>query len=322
MQAVVYTRYGSADVLHLAEVATPTPGDDEVLVRVHAASVNSWDWDLVTGQPPIYRLMFGLRTPKYPIIGSDIAGRVEAVGSKVTRFQPGDEVFGDISGDRFGAFAEYACANADILARKPASISFEDAAALPQAAVLALQGLRQGELQQGKRVLINGAGGGVGTFAVQLAKASGAEVTGVDSAPKLEMLRTLGADHVIDYAQTDFTRNGQPYDLILDMVARRSVGDYLRALGPGGMLVVVGGRLEAIFQTVTLGAWLARRQQKGMGLLLHKPDASDLEHLTGLVAAGTLVPIIDRYCPLGETAEAVRRLGAGEVKGKVVITVG
>jgi NADPH:quinone reductase-like Zn-dependent oxidoreductase len=321
MQAMVYTRYGPPDVLHLAEVATPVPKDNEVLVKVHAASVNAWDWDLVTGKPLVYRLLFGLRKPKHPIIGSDIAGRVEAVGSNVTQFQPDDEVFGDISGCGFGAFAEYVCAKEDVLALKPATMTFEEAAAVPQAAVLALQGLRQGQLRQGHQVVINGAGGGVGTFAVQIARYYGAHVTAVDSTEKLAMLRSLGADQVIDYTQEDFTRHGQQYDLILDVVAQRSPSDYQRALRPGGSLVVVGGSLTALLQAVIMGTWMSKTSKQKMGLLLHTPDQQDLGFVKELFESGTVVPVIDKRYPLHEAAAALRQLGEGHARGKVVITV-
>lgn len=321
MKAIVYTHYGSPDVLQLKEVATPTPGDNEVLIHVHAASVNSWDWDLVTGRPPLYRLLFGLRKPKHPIIGSDIAGRVAAVGRNARRFQPGDAVFGDISGSGFGAFAEYVAAAEDVLALKPDSMTFAQAAAVPQAAVLALQGLRQGQIQPKKKVLINGAGGGVGTFAVQLAHSFGADVTGVDSPGKLDMVCSLGVDQVIDYTQADFTQTGQQYDLILDVVASRSIFAYRRALRPGGMLVIVGGALPTILRVATLGAWISKTGSKKMGVLLHKPDPDDLDFIKALFAPGTVVPVIDRCYPLSATAEALRYFGTGQVHGKIVITV-
>ncbi len=320
MKAIVYTRYGPPDVLQLTEVPWPVPKSDEVLVRVQAASVNSWDWDLVTGTPAVYRLLFGLFTPRYPIIGSDIAGRVEAVGKEVTQFRPGDEVFGDISGSGFGAFAEYACAPARVLALKVPSMSFEQAAAIPQAGVLALQGLRQGQLSAGMKVLINGAGGGVGTFAVQMAKVAGAEVTGVDRADKLDLLSSLGADRVVDYRQQDFTKTGQTYDLILDMVARHSVSDCRRALRAGGHYVIVGGTVGTLLRVATTGGWF-RPQGKQVGLLMHKPNPKDLHELSLLFDAGTVVPVLDKIYPLHEVSEAVRYIGAGNVRGKVVITI-
>ncbi len=321
MKAMVYTRYGPPDVLELKEVAKPAPKDHEVLVQVQATSVNSWDWELVTGKPLLHRLIFGFPRPKHPIIGSDIAGRIEAVGRNVTQFQPGDEVFGDISGGGFGAFAEYVCAREDVLALKSARMTFEEAAAIPQAGVLALQGLRQGQIQSGHKVLINGAGGGVGTFAVQIARSFGANVTGVDRAEKLDMLRSIGADQVIDYTQEDFTQKAEQYDLILDVVAHRSLFDYRRALRPGGTFVVVGGSPSVLFQLLTLGKWFSKTGNKNMGLLLHKPDSNDLHTMKELFEAGTVVPVIDRRYPFPEAAEAIRSLGAGEVRGKVVITM-
>lgn len=320
MKAIIYTHYGSPDVLTQQEVPMPVPQAQEVLVNVLAASVNSWDWDLVTGRPLIYRLLFGLFKPRYPIIGSDIAGRVVAVGQEVTQFRPGDEVFGDISGSGFGAFAEYARAPAQVLALKVPAMTFEQAAAIPQAGVLALQGLRQGQLAAGQKVLINGAGGGVGTFAVQMAKVAGAEVTGVDSADKLNLLRSLGADHVVDYREEDFTKTGQTYDLILDMVARHSLADCRQALRPGGQYVVVGGSVSTLLQVGILGRW-SKPEGKQVGLLMHKPNAKDLHELNLLFEAGHVVPVIDTSYPLHEVSEAVRYLGEGHVLGKVVITI-
>lgn len=320
MKAAVYYKYGLPDELHLEEVEKPTPKADEVLVKVHVASVNSWDWDLVTGKPRIYRLMFGLLKPKYPIIGSDIAGTVDAVGENVRQLKPGDEVFGDISGGGFGAFAEYACAREDMMAIKPAGMTFEDAAATPQAAVLALQGLRyKGRIEPGQKVLINGAGGGVGTFAIQMAKLWGAEVTAVDHTSKLDLLKSVGADYVIDYTKDDFTNNGQTYDLILDVVSNRSVSDYKRSLSSEGTGVIVGGAVASILQTAFLGSWLVK--PKKTGLLMHKPNTKDLQEIAALYEAGKVKPVIDKVYPLSQTAEAVRHLGEGRARGKVVVVV-
>jgi len=323
MKAVVYTKYGPPDVLQLKEVAKPIPKDNEVLVKVHAASVNSWDWDLLRGTPFVNRLMFGILKPRTGILGCDIAGQVEAVGRNVKQFQPGDEVFGDISGCGWGGFAEYVCARENVLALKPASMTFEEAAAVPQAAVLALQGLRdKGQIQPGQKVLINGAGGGAGTFGVQITKSFGAEVTGVDSTSKLDMLRSIGADQVIDYTQEDFTKNGQVYDLILDVVTYRSIFDYKRALSPKGIYVMLGGGSWArVFQTMFLGPLISMTGSKKMGLLMHKPNTNDLVFMKELFEAGKVVPVIDRRYPLSEVAEALRYFGEGHVKGKVVITV-
>ncbi len=256
MKAIVYTKYGPPDVLQLKEVEKPTPKDKEVLIKIHATSVNASDWEGLKGSP-LYTRIWGLLKPKNQILGSDIAGRVEAVGRNVKQFQQGDEVFGDILYCG-GGFAEYVCAPEDALMLKPASMTFEEAATVPQAALITLQGLRdKGQIQPGQKVLINGAGGGAGTFAVQIAKSFGAEVTGVDSTKKLDMMRSIGADQVIDYTQEDFTQNGQRYDLILDLVASHSIFDYKRALTPKGVYVMVGGSMAHIFQTLFLGSLIS-----------------------------------------------------------------
>ncbi len=322
MKAVVYTKYGSPDVLQLKEVAKPTPRDDEVLIKVHAASINSWDWDLLRGVPFVNRLMAGLLKPKkIKILGCDIAGRVESAGKNVKLLQPGDEVFGDLSRCGWGGFAEYVCARNNAVALKPTSMTFEEAATVPQAALLALQGLRdKGHIQSGQKILINGAGGGAGTFALQIAKSFGAEVTGVDSTNKLDIMRSMGADHVIDYTQEDFTKNGQRYDLILDIAAYHSIFDYKRALSPRGIYVMVGGSSVLVNQLLFLGPWILMFRSKKMGLLLHKPNKG-LTYMKELFEAGKVVPVIDRRYPLSEVAEALRYFGKGNVKGKVVITV-
>ncbi len=318
MKAMTYTRYGSPDVLQLTEVEKPIPGVGEVRVKIHAASVNSWDWDLVRGKPYLYRLLFGLFKPKRSIIGADIAGIVDAVGPEVHQFQPGDAVFGDLSEDTWGGFAEYVCAPEQALMQKPAGMTFEEAAATPQAAVLALQGLCEHRpLQPGHKVLINGAGGGVGTFAIQMAKSFGAEVTGVDSTEKQDLLRSIGADHVIDYTKEDFTKNGLRYDLIMDVVANRSIFTYKRSLLPNGIFVMVGGTIPAILQTALLGSFISGKK---MGLLIHKAN-KDLAVITNLIETGKIKPVIDKRYPLSETAAAISYLGAGHARGKVVITV-
>jgi len=319
MKAIVYTKYGLPDVLQLKEVAKPYPKDNEVLIKVQAASINDWDWGLLQGTPFANRLQFGLLKPQKQILGSDIAGRVEAVGVNVKQFQPGDEVFGDICGC-WGGFAEYVCARDNALTLKPASMTFEEAAAVPQAALLALQGLRyKRQIQPGQKVLINGAGGGAGTFAVQIAKSFGAEVTGVDSTIKLDIMRSIGADQVIDYTQEDFTKNGQHYNLILDFAAYHSIFDYKRSLSTKGIYVIVGGSSARFFQTVFLGPLISMTGKK-MGLLLHKPN-KDLAYMKELFEAGKVKPIIDRCYPLSEVAEAFRYFGEGHARGKVVITV-
>ncbi|MDL2124616.1 MAG: NAD(P)-dependent alcohol dehydrogenase [Deltaproteobacteria bacterium] len=319
MKAVVYQKYGSPDVLELKEVEKPTPKDNEVLIKVHAVSVNASDWEFLRGSP-LYTRIWGLLKPKYKILGSDIAGRVEAVGRNVTQFQQGDAVFGDIL-ECWGGFAEYVCAPENALILKPASMTFEEAAAVPQAAGVALQGLRdKGQIQPGQKVLINGAGGGAGSFAVQIAKLFGAEVTGVDSTRKLDMMRSIGADQVIDYTQEDFTQNGQRYDLILDLVAYHSIFDYKRALSPKGVYVMVGGSMSHIFQTLFFGSWIFMTGRKKMGILGAKPN-KDLAFIIELIESGKVIPVIDRQYPLSEVPEALRYLGEGHAKGKVVITV-
>jgi NADPH:quinone reductase-like Zn-dependent oxidoreductase len=321
MKAIVYERYGPPDVLQLKEVKKPTPKDNEVLIKVHAASINSWDWELLRGKPFVNRLLFGLLKPKIKILGADIAGRVEAVGRNVKQFQPDDEVFGDLCECGWGGFAEYVCARENTLALKPASMTFEEVAAVPQAAAMALQGLRdKGQIQPGQKVLINGAGGGVGTFAVQIAKSFGAEVTGVDSTKKLDMLRSIGADQVIDYTQEDFTKSGQRYDLILDVAAYHSIFDYKRALSPKGIYVMVGGSSARIFQAIFLGPLISMTGSKKLGILAHKPNKG-LDFMKELFEAGKVVSVIDRRYPLSEVPEALRYFGKGHAKGKVVITV-
>jgi len=322
MKAIVYTEYGAPDVLQLREVEKPTPRDDEVLIKVHAASVNAADLHLLGADPFLIRLSSGLLKPKHTILGAAIAGRVEAVGRNVKQFQPGDEVFGDISGCGWGGFAEYVCASEDALVLKPTRLSFEEAAAVPMAAVTALQGLRdKGQIQAGQKVLINGASGGVGTFAVQIAKSFGADVTAVCSTGKMDMVRALGADQVIDYTQEDFTHNGQRYDLILAANGYHSIADYKRALSPKGMYVMTGGSGVQLFQAMLLGPWISITGSKKMGNLLAKPNNKDLVFMKELLEAGKVVPVIDRRYPLCEVPDALRYLGEGRAKGKVVITV-
>ena len=323
MRAIVYEEYGSPDVLNFQEVEKPAPMEDEVLVKVHAASVNAADWHIMRADPPLVRLMgFGLLRPRNAILGADVAGRVEAVGRNVSQFRPGDEVFGDLSGDGFGGFAEYVCATEDVLASKPADTSFEEAAAVPLAAVTALQGLRdKGQVRQGQKVLINGASGGVGTFAVQIAKSFGAEVTGVCSTSKVDMVRSLGADHVIDYTQEDFTKNGQHYDLILAANGYHPISDYKRALSPEGTYVMTGGSGAQMFQSMTLGPILSMSGSKKLGNLSMKANKGDLIFMKGLLEDGKVKPVIDRTYPLAEVPEAIRYLEEGHARGKVVIAV-
>jgi NADPH:quinone reductase-like Zn-dependent oxidoreductase len=319
MKAMVCTKYGPPEELEWQEVETPTPGEDEVLVRVHASSVNFGDRALVKGQPFLIRLMgYGLLTPKNRIVGTDIAGRVEAVGGNVRQFRAGDAVYADVGECGFGAYAEYVAVPEQALTVKPANVTFEEAAAVPQASVVALQGLRdKGGIQSGQKVLINGASGGVGTFAVQIAKSFGTEVTGVCSGRNLDLVRSIGADEVIDYAQKDFTQNGERYDLIFDIVANRSVSDYTRALKPGGSYVACAFNPTALF----LGPLISRREGKNVSALSHKPKVEDLAFMTELLEAGQVKPVINRCYPLRELPEAMRYLEDGRAHGKVVITV-
>ncbi len=319
MNAIVFTKYGTPDVLELKEVDKPTPKDDEVLIKVYAVSINDWDWGLLQGDS-INRLMYGLLKPKKRILGSDIAGRIEAVGKNVAQFQPGDEVFGDLSGE-WGGFAEYVCARENALALKAPGMTFEEAAAIPQAAMLAVQGLRdKGQIQQGQKLLINGAGGGVGTFAIQLAKLYGVEVTGVDSSGKLDMLRSMGFDHVIDYTQEDFTKNGRRYDLILDVKTNRSIFDYLRALSPNGIYVTVGGSMLRLFQALLLWPLISIISKKKIRIVALKLN-KDLAYMKELFEAGKIKPVIDGPYKLSEVPEAMRYFGEGKHQGKVVITL-
>jgi len=322
MKAIVCTEYGSPDVLKFKEVEKPTPKDNEALVKIHAASLNAGDFETLRG---VFIVRMGApRKPRYKILGSDIAGRVEAVGRNVKQFQPGDEIWGDLYMCGLGAFAEYVCVPENELRLKPASMTFEEAAAFPQAAVLALQHLRdKRQIEPGQKVLINGAGGGVGTFAVQIAKYFGAEVTGVDSTRKLDMLRSIGADHVIDYTQEDFTKSGQRYDLILDVVAYRSIFTCKRALGPKGIYVFVGGSTAAIFQAFFLGPLISMTGSKKMGVVYtQRPNKKeDLVFIKELFEAGKVVPVIDRRYPLSEVPVALRYLEEGHALGKVVITM-
>jgi NADPH:quinone reductase-like Zn-dependent oxidoreductase len=323
MKAIVRTKYGSPDVLELKEVERPTPKDNEVLIKVHAASLNAYDWHMLTADMFPVRLMGGgLLKPKRKILGADVAGRVEAVGGNVTQFQPGDDVFGDIAGSGGGSFAEYACARENLLASKPANLSFEEVAAVPLAGITALQALRdRGQIQPGQSVLINGASGGVGTFAVQIAKSFGAKVTAVCSTGKMDMVRSIGADQVIDYTKEDFTKNGQHYDLILAANGYHPILDYRRALSPKGIYVVAGGSVAQMIQVFLLGPLISRTGSRKMGFMYTKLSQKDLAFIKELLETGKVKPIIDRRYPLSEVSEALRYLGEGHARGKIVITV-
>jgi NADPH:quinone reductase-like Zn-dependent oxidoreductase len=321
MKAIVCTKYGSPDVLEFKEVEKPTPKDNEVLVKVYASSLNAADFELLRGAWTAR--VVGPLKPRHKIPGSDMAGRVEAVGRNITQFQPGDEVFGDLFMCGFGAFAEYVCVPEKVLMLKPASMTFEEVVTYPQAGLIALQGLRgKRQIKPGQKVLINGAGGGMGTFAVQLAKYFGAEVTGVDNTSKLDMLRSIGCDHVIDYTQEDYTKSGQRYDMILDVAAYRSIFAYRRALSPKGIFIVVGGSRATIFQVVFLGALVSMTGGKKMGMNPWKINKKeDLVFLQELFEAGTVKPVIDRRYPLRKIPEALGYLEEGRAKGKLVITL-
>jgi NADPH:quinone reductase-like Zn-dependent oxidoreductase len=321
MKAIVCDRYGPPDVLRLEEVERPSPRENQVLVKVHASSLNAADFEILGGS--VSARIGGPFRPRNRIPGTDLAGRVVAVGRNIKRLKIDDAVFGDLFMCGHGAFAEYVAVPEDTLMRKPDSISFEDAATLPQAAKIALQGLRgKRPLKKGQKVLINGAGGGMGTFAVQIAKYYGAEVTGVDSMGKLKMLRAIGADHVIDYALEDCTKSGERYDLILDTVARRSIFNYRRVMAPEGLFVLVGGSKYAIFQAILLGPLISIASKKKMGINpLKVNDEEDMRFLLELHEKGKLSPVIDKRCPLSEVPEALKDLSKGLVKGKVVITV-
>lgn len=322
MKAIVYKKYGPPNVLEVTEVEKPIPNDNQVLVKVHAASVNFGNLVLLKGEPFLARFAFGLLKPKYTIPGGDMAGTVEAVGKDVTQFQPGDEVFGDLSSSGWGTFAEYVAVPEIALALKPANLSFEEAAAAPMAGVTALQGLRdKGKIQHGQKVLINGASGGVGTFAVQIAKALGAEVTGVCSTRNIEILQSLGADYVIDYSKEKFTEKKNTYDLILGVNGHQPLSDYKRALKPKGIFVHVGGSGSQMFQALTVGAWISKTSSKKMGTFLQRANQKDLVIMKELMESGKVKPIIDRQYSLCEVPEAFRYFEQGHAQGKVVITV-
>jgi NADPH:quinone reductase-like Zn-dependent oxidoreductase len=321
MKAAIHTKYGSPDVIQLVDVEKPVPKDDQVLVKIKAASLNAYDWHLLTADIFLVRLMAGgLLKPKVTAMGADIAGVVEAVGAKVTQFKPGDEVFGDIAGGMSG-FAEYAAVPERKLAPKPANLSFEQAAALPMAGITALQGLRDvGQLQPGQKVLVQGAAGGVGTFAVQIAKALGAEVTAVTSTRNLEQARAIGAEHVIDYTKEDFTKNGQQYDLILAANGYHPISAYRRALAPQGRYVTAGGSLLQMFQAMLFGPRLSKPGGQKLGMVSAQQSQADLLVLKELVETGKVMPVVDRVFPLSQVAEAMRYLGTHHARGKVVLT--
>jgi NADPH:quinone reductase-like Zn-dependent oxidoreductase len=319
MKAIVYEKYGSPDVMQLKEIGKPAPKDDEVLIKIHAASVNAYDWHFLTADIFLIRLMGGgLLKPKNTRLGADMAGRIEAVGKNVRQFLPGDEVFGMVN----GSFAEYACALESALALKPVHTSFDEAAAIPMAAITALQGLRdEGQIRAGQKVLINGASGGVGTFAVQIAKSFGAEVTAVCSTRNLDQALSIGADHVIDYTKEDFTKNGQQYDLVFAANGYHSLSAYKRALSPKGIYIMAGGSMAQIFQSMLMGSMMSETGGRKLAGVSAKRNQNDLVFIKELFEAGKVRSVMDRRYPLSEAAEALRYLGAGHARGKVVISV-
>lgn len=322
MKAIVCNEYGSPDVLKLTEVEKPIPEDNQVLIRILAASVNYGNLVLLKGEPLLARVAFGLLKPKHLIPGGDIAGRVEEVGKNVTQFKSGDDVFGDLSSCGWGGFAEYVSVPEQVLALKPANMSYEDAATLPMAGVTALQGLRnKGKIQSGQKVLINGASGGVGTFAVQIAKSFGAEVTGICSTRNLDILRSIGADHTIDYTVEDFTKNAQRYDLILGVNGYQPISAYKRALRPRGVYVMIGGSGAQLSQALLLGPWMSLKGNKKMGNMLQRTNQEDLIYIKELCESGRVRPVIDRCYTLSEVPDAMRYFEEGHAQGKIVITM-
>ncbi len=319
MKAIVYKKYGSPDVLQFKDVEKPIPKDDEVLIKIYAASVNAYDWHFLTADIFLIRFMgAGLFKPKYHRLGADVSGCIEAVGKSVTQFKPGDDVFGMIR----GGFAEYACASEKDLVLKPSNLSYEEAAAVPMAAVTALQGLRdEGKIQPGQKVLVNGASGGVGTYAVQIAKFYGAEVTAVCSTRNVDQARSIGADHVIDYTKEDFTQSGKLYDLIFAANGYHPLSAYKRALNPKGIYVMAGGTMAQIFQPMLMGSLMSEKGGRKIGGVSAKRSQKDLAFLKEILEAGKIVPVIDRRYTLSEAAEALRYLGEGHARGKVVIRI-
>jgi len=317
MKAITLRGYGGPELLKLEDVDKPNPGANDVLIRNHAEALNAADWHLMRGSPLVFRLMFGFTRPKNPIIGADIAGTVEAVGSGVTKFKPGDQVYADLSGASFGAFAEYVAAPAEIVASKPSGISLTEAAAIPLAGVTALQAVnKHGPLRAGQSVLVNGASGGVGHFAVQIAKAAGAVVTGVCSGRNADLVRGIGADEVIDYTKEDFTRLGRSWDLVLDAVGNQSLGAIRRAIGENGKAVMIGfGSMTRLMSMALMGG-------KNVAIISAKANASDLDRLAKLAEDGKLSPQIEKVYPLAELPAAMAQLETGRVRGKLAVEIG
>ncbi|HBH23260.1 MAG TPA: alcohol dehydrogenase [Cytophagales bacterium] len=320
MKAMVYRHYGTPEQLKLEDIPAPVPNEDEVLVEVRSASINSWDWDLLSGQPKIYRLLFGLNKPKRQIIGCDIAGKVVSVGNMVKKYKVGDRVFGDLSGNHWGGFAEFARAKTSELSLIPEQMTYDEACAFPQAGLLALQGLKA-KIDNGMDVLINGAGGGVGTFAIQLAQLYDCNITAIDHGDKLEQLKRLGATHVLDYTKTDFTKTSDKYDLILDPMGRHSARSVAKVLKKGGHYAMVGGKPSCLFNILSMGTLYSMTGSKKIAVVTHQPNTSDLDYLSDLYTKGQLKPIIDQVYPLEKLPEALQRIGDGKMIGKLVIRV-
>ncbi|HLF36243.1 MAG TPA: NAD(P)-dependent alcohol dehydrogenase [Cyclobacteriaceae bacterium] len=323
MKAIITSKYGPPEILRLEEVEKPVPQDDEILIKIHAASLNAFDWHLQTADIFLVRFMGGGFTkPKNKIPGADIAGTIEAVGVNVKLFKPGDEIYGDLGSYNCGGFAEYVCARETMIARKPSNLSFEDASAVPMAAITALQGLRDyGQIKPGQKVLINGASGGVGTYAVQIAKVFGAEVTAVCSTAKMEIARSIGSDRVIDYTREDFTKSGLSYDLIFAANGYHPILNYKRSLGPGGRYVMAGGKASHMFEALVLGPFVSMTGNRKMGVVSASINTKDLDYIRELIEAGRIKPVIDKRFPLEKLPEALRYLGDGHAAGKVVINI-
>jgi len=321
MKAIILKEYGLPNLLEIGDVAKPVPNDDEVLVKIHSASINDWDWGLVRGKPFVIRLFFGLRKPKINIPGVDVSGKIEAVGVKVNSFNIGDEIYCDLSECGCGGFAEYVCVPEKVLCRKPSSISHNDASALPHAGLLALQGLvEKGKVKSGQSVLINGAGGGVGTLGIQILKPYGVQVTGVDSSDKLDLMRSLGYDSVMDYKKTDFTETGEKYDLILDTKSNRSVFKVARSLKNNGMYITMGGSMYRVLEIFLSGWLISLFTGKKLSVLIHEPNKG-LNQLTKLVEKGQIKPVIDGPCGFDKIPELIQYFGEGRHLGKIVIEI-
>ena len=322
MKAITFNKYGTPDVLQFEDIEKPVPNSDEVLLKVHASCINSYDYDFLRGTPKLFRLLFGISKPKINVLGCDIAGTVEEVGSEVKHLKPGDEVYGDVSVNRWGGFSEYTCAKESLLALKPPDVTFGEAAATAHTAVLALQALRdKHQVKPGDKVLFNGAGGGVGTFGIQLAKHYNAEVTCVDKGSKLPKLKDLGADHVIDYESEDFSKNGVKYDLIVDVIGNYSLFKFRKLLSPTGSYVMIGGRLRVMFQILFFSWFLSAKKGRRLGVLGHVPNGKDLEFINELFETGKIKPLIDSTFSLEEVPEAFRHFGKTAFTGKIVIEV-